>query len=546
MNRNVFGRLASIGLLATFAASASIAHAPRTPEPNKQASYGELRMAWTKTLPLRTPVVFLPDEHDPAVYVRVVFRTGSRDDPPGKEGLAALSADLMTEATKRLSAAQLKARLFPWAANIGVQVDKDATVFIGKAPAREAWPFLSTFLQVIQSPRLDDSDFARLKADHISYLEKTLKSGSDENLAREVLEAELYGGATVARGGGAGVGIGKQLKGAHPYRHPPEGTAAGLAAITLGDVKAHITNMFSADRAMLGVAGGAVVAQVNFLRAGLAALPRSTFSRRLPPAPSTMTNAVVLIEKETSGTPISIGHHIGLSRRDADYPAMKLAETYFGEHRSRVGQLFNAMREVRGLNYGDYAYVEHFRQAGYSTSEQLNIGREQQYFSIWVRPVEHQNRHFAMRQAVYELEKFIENGIPDDESLERTKAFLAGYWLQKAQDPMRRLGYRLDDFFARSKWTRKSLLDRIQKLTRAEVNAAIKRHLRKDRLRIVAVTKGASAFRTALERNTPSPMTYPAKVDAAVLEEDKAIMNYNLNIRPRSVRVLPAKDLFLK
>ena len=45
------------------------------------------------------------------------------------------------------------------------------------------------------------------------------------------------------------------------------------------------------------------------------------------------------------------------------------------------------LRGKRGLNYGDYSYIEDFIQEGMSTFPVPNNPRRQQYFSIWIRPV---------------------------------------------------------------------------------------------------------------------------------------------------------------
>ena len=46
-------------------------------------------------------VVLLPVASDPTISFRLWFRVGSQNDPPGKEGLAALTAAMLTEASTR-------------------------------------------------------------------------------------------------------------------------------------------------------------------------------------------------------------------------------------------------------------------------------------------------------------------------------------------------------------------------------------------------------------------------------------------------------------
>lgn len=470
---------------------------------------------------------------DPIVNVRVVFQAGSADDAPGKEGTAALTARLMRQATATLTAGQLAQALYPWAAELDVQVDKDTIVFLGRVHGDHAQPWSDLLLDVILRPRLAPEDFERVRDEQLAFLETTLRAGNDEALQREALEGLIYDAP------------------AHPYRHTPAGTVAGLRALTLDDVRGFIRDQLTRDRVLLGVSGGASPALVDKLKRSLETLPLSSAvalreGRRAPLAlPPPGQHVALLIDKPASGTAISLGFALPeLTRAHADYAAMKLAETWFGEHRNLIGHLFNSMREKRGLNYGDYAYVEHFRQEGWSTSEQLNIPRRTQYFSMWIRPVEHKNRVFALRQAMWELDKLVREGIPDDGSFERVRSFVQGYWRAKEQEPMRRLGYAMDLVLTGQPLDRDALRAKVARLTRDEVNAAIKRHLRADRLAIAVVTQDAAALRAGLLSGQPSPLTYSTQVPTEQLAEDRLIERFPLELRADAVRVVSAASLF--
>ena len=487
-------------------------------------------------------VVTQLSQRDPLINVRVLFEAGSRDDPPGKEGLTALTAALMGEATEHLSSSQLRDALYPMAAETSVHVDKDVSVFVGRTHFDHADGFLSTFADLVLRPRFDPADFARLKAERISFLESTLRTSDDEKLQREALEVLIYDAPNVL-----GVPSATTSPVRHPYRHTPVGTVAGLQSITLDDVKAHAKAVFTRDRMVLGVGGGAPTALVDRLRAALDALPSSTAHRpALPPPVQPTATSMLVVDKPSAGTAISLGYAIELDRAHPDYAAMKLAETWFGEHRNMVGWLFNAMREQRGLNYGDYAYVEHFVQEGWSTYEKTNIGRPQQYFSIWIRPVEHGNRGFALRQAVYELRRFADRGIPDDAAFERVQKFVQGYWRSKEQSAMRRLGYAMDDAYYGTTADREALRAQVAKLTRADVNAAIRRHLRGDRLFVVVVTQDGGAFAQATLANAPTPPVYATPPAEAIAREDRDILATDLGLSPERVKVVKPDALFAR
>ena len=64
-----------------------------------------------------------------------------------------------------------------------------------------------------------------------------------------------------------------------------------------------------------------------------------------------------------------------------------VCRVWLGEHRASQGRLFQRLREVRGLNYGNYAYIEAFPQGMYQFFPDPNLGRRAQIFEVWIRPV---------------------------------------------------------------------------------------------------------------------------------------------------------------
>ena len=77
---------------------------------------------------------------------------------------------------------------------------------------------------------------------------------------------------------------------------------------------------------------------------------------------------VEILEKDTRATAISFGHPIDVTRSHPDFAALSVARVWLGEHRIASGRLYQRLREIRGLNYGDYAYIEAFPAACSSSS----------------------------------------------------------------------------------------------------------------------------------------------------------------------------------
>ena len=204
------------------------------------------------------------------------------------------------------------------------------------------------------------------------------------------------------------------------------------------------------------------------------------------------------------------------------------------------------IRDQRGLNYGDYSYLEHFPNGGALTKPPQNVCRRQQLFEIWIRPVPNENRHFALRAALRELQSLVDNGL-SDEQFELTRKFLRNYVLHYAPTTSERLGYALDDRFYGISGSHLDLFRRrMDEVTRAEVNAAVKKYLQYGNLHVVLVTPDAEGLKQALVADAPSPITYATPKSDAVLAEDRQISVFPLKIQPDAVKIIPVGQLFEK
>ena len=154
------------------------------------------------------------------------------------------------------------------------------------------------------------------------------------------------------------------------------------------------------------------------------------------------------------------------------------------------------MRELRGLNYGDYAYLEYFPRGMFRFEPEPNIARHQQIFQIWIRPVEPPNAVFALRLALFELDKLVKNGIPEAD-FEKTRSFLSKYINILTKTKSAELGYAIDSEYYGMPDYNEYIKTALAKLTVADVNAAIRRHMRAENLEIVGVAKDTDAIVSA-------------------------------------------------
>ena len=372
-----------------------------------------------------------------------------------------------------------------------------------------------------------EDDFTRLRTDAINFLKESLRGNNDEELGKEALYISIYNG--------------------HAYGHQNVGTVESLEKLTIEDVKKFYRDNYTNANFLLGLAGGfpknfeeKVEADVS---AKLAAGSASKLTLNQPEKISGLEMQV--IQKDTPGTAISFGFPIAVTRSDPDWPALLLMQSYFGQHRSSNSYLYHRLRQIRGLNYGDYAYIEYFPRGMFQFAPDPNLVRRQQIFQVWIRPVEPKNGMFTLRAGLYELNKLVKNGM-SQEDFEATRRFLTKNVnaLTKTQDAQ--LGYAIDSKYYGIPTFTDYVRDQLAKLTLEDVNRAIKKHLQAENIKIAVVTKDAEAFKQGALDGKPTPISYTSTPPKEILEEDKIIESYPLKFNPKKVEVIPVAQVFQK
>lgn len=468
--------------------------------------------------------VFLPSATNPLVAIRLFFRVGSAEDPRGKEGLASLTADMVGQGgTQKRSYADVLDALYPLAADIRLYGDKESIVFEGTVHRDNLEAFADLIAEQVLTPRFAEDDFTRNRQNALDYITKTLRGNADEELGKQALATLLYRG--------------------HPYGNPSAGTVKGLGAITLEDVKAFYARHYARDRLIIGVGGGYPAGFAEAFAKRFETLPAKAPPLPKLPAPPKHRNEVLVVEKEARANAISMGHTLKLTRSDPDFYPLTVAQSYLGEHRTFNGVLMNHLRGLRGLNYGDYAYIENFIQDGWSTFPFPNVPRRQQHFEIWLRPVAPQNSLFALRAALYETDKLIREGIPAA-GFEATKTFLSNYANLWTQDVSRRLGYAIDGVVY-GKDVIQELQARLPKMKKADVDRAVRRHLSKNNLAIAIVADNVADLTSQLTGGQPTPITYDTEgTPPEVLAEDKLIEKFRIPVVKEAVQIVSVDKMF--
>ncbi|MEZ0311315.1 MAG: M16 family metallopeptidase [Myxococcota bacterium] len=503
---------------------ATLSHEPISPDcgrPAKLKNFDSSRDKQTSVELLVRPSSL------PTIDMKVTFGVGSAHDPKGKEGLATLAAAMVSEAGSQLARTdEVAAALYPLAATFEAQVDKELTTLTGIAHVDVWSSFADVVFPLLTAPGMRNEDFTRLRDAQLAALTEDLRLSNDEELGKERLQANTWKGTS--------------------YAHPTLGTLAGVKAITLDDVRDFVAKNYTRANLVIGLTGKATEQIIERVRSELAVLPAGEHAA----APSVKAApakglSVEIIAKDTRATAISLGHPIEVTRSHPDFIALYLARTWLGEHRSPMSHLYQRIREARGLNYGDYAYIEAFPNGMFQLLPSANRPRHQQLFEIWIRPVQPKNAQMALRIALYELERLVNEGMTQ-EQLDATRAYLMKNALVMTARQDQALGYALDARWHGTPDFVQFMRDGLAALTLEKVNGALKKHIKPKDLRIVVVTKDANGLRSALLKDAPTTIAYDAAKPDELVAEDAKIGAMKLGLSASAVTVTPVDQVFAR
>ncbi|HUS05673.1 MAG TPA: insulinase family protein, partial [Bryobacteraceae bacterium] len=329
-----------------------------------------------------------------------------------------------------------------------------------------------------------------------------------------------------------------------PYGHHNVGSVSSLQTLTLADLQTFYKAQFTRANLIIGIAGGYPESFLKRVEKDFEKLEKGREQPLKLPAPKAIHGRqITMVEKQTRSVAYSLGFPLAVRRGHPDYPALLLAQSYLGQHRSSGGLLYNHMREERGLNYGDYAYLEYFPGGMFRFEPPPNLARQQQIFQIWIRPVEPPTAHFALRLVLFEFERFVKDGI-DQESFDRTKSFLSKYVNLLTKTKSAQLGYAIDSLVYGGGDYNQYVKSGLAKLTRDDVNRAIRKYLQPKDMAIAVVAQNCAALKEKFVSGEVSPMTYNSPKPEKIMAEDKLIEKLNLELKPEAIQIVPVEKVF--
>jgi len=386
----------------------------------------------------------------PLVSLELVATAGGQLDPPGRPGLATLTASLLDEGTAGRSAIEIAT----WVERLGGYLTTGADWDVGYLATgmlSSHWRAgLELLAEVLAGPTFPEPEVERLRRQRLAEILR--READPAALADDALNALVYRDTV--------------------YAHSLLGTPASVAALTRDEIAAFYRRAYTVGSTALVAVGDLdpeeLAAAAEDALVGAADVPPLAIPDIRPERLAERT--VLVVDRPAAAqTELRLGHP-AVPRKHPDFvPLMVMNTLLGGKFTSRINL---NLRERHGFTYG---------------ASTRFVGRLGPGPFLAGTAVATESTGAAVREVLAELERIRAEPVSVEE-LEDTRSYLSGvfpYTMQTIGDVAKRLEtlaiYDLpDDYFDQ-------YVARLATVTREEVLEVSRRHLDPERIGVVAV-----------------------------------------------------------
>lgn len=403
------------------------------------------------------PVIVEPSHQLPLVDVEILCCEGAVLDPPGREGLTRLTAQMIRRGPRGMSAEAFDEAIESLGATLAASVSSHVVRFHGSVIRRNLEPFLRLVGRMLLSPALRANDLARQKRKN----------------AAELVELRDHDRALAARA------FRRHLFGDHAYGRPVSGTLDTVGAFTRAEVEEHYARLVCARNLLVGVAGDVTLDDVvPVLERQLGALAEGASPRVEvgPPEVARGRRVLVVDKPQRTQTQVYIGT-LGARLAEPGYHALLVANTGFGG--TFTSRLVQQVRVERGWSYG--------------AGSKLGADREREAWTVWTHPAADQVLD-CLRLELELIDAWVARGLSDEE-VARSKDYLVKSHAFDLETAEKRLEPQLEtvlydlpaDFYPR-------YVEHVSAVSPEDAAAAVRERIAKDDLSIALVATATDAL----------------------------------------------------
>ena len=283
------------------------------------------------TLPNGLRVIVSEYHELPLVDVAIFVGAGAAQDPPGKEGLAALTAGSLKRGVDRLSAEDLARAIESLGGSINAAAGTDASVITAEFLSGDFGAGMDLLRQVVRDPAFARDEVRRVRDEQLASLVSQLEEPSE--IAEKCFAAWLYG--------------------RHPYGRPVEGRRKTVEDLGRGDVRDFYDRWYRPNDTILALVGDVkaedALARIQAAFGDWKPGAEAVAARAGAPEPVGARRVLLVDKPDATQTQIRIGA-IAMARKDPDLLPAQVANTVLGG--GFTSRLIEELRVKRSLTYG--------------------------------------------------------------------------------------------------------------------------------------------------------------------------------------------------
>ena len=397
--------------------------------------------------------MWIVEQHEvPLAQVNLIVRGGAAADPPGKFGVASMTATMLDEGAGTRSALEIADALEFLGANLSTTSSFDYSAVRTSVPVARLSDALPIMGDVVMRPTFPAGELERLRKERLTQL---LQARDDPAAIVSIAFPRLVFGA------------------AHRYGTSTGGAAAEVKALTLDDLRAYHRAFYRPELSTLIVTGDVTAASaLPLLEKVFAAWKGPADATGIAPLPEPRQLAkrqIYLIDKPGAAqSQIRIGW-VGVPRSTNDYATLEVLNTILGG--SFTSRLNTNLRETHGYSYGAFSTFD------------MRLGPGLFYASAGVQT---DKTAEALREFFNELTGILKP-IPGEE-LDKAKNYVAlglPAEFETSSDLARKVEEQIvyslpDEYFT-------SLIRAVTQVAAADVQKAAARYIQPDKFAVVVV-----------------------------------------------------------
>lgn len=292
-------------------------------------------------LPNGLTVLHVERHNLPIVMITLLVKASPLDETPDKAGLANLTAELLTEGTKKRKATDISEEIEFIGASLGASADSDYTLITLSVLKKDIEKGFGLFSDIALNPTFPEEEIKRNK----DLIKGSLKQSEEDPsfVASKAFKKAVYG----------------EL----PYGRLVMGSVETIDAIRKEDILRFHSELYRPNNALLSVVGDLTGDELNSL---ISRFLSEWKSGEIPKRPSLLVPAkkreMILIDRDLTQANIILGHG-GVSRGNPDYYAVSVMNYILGGG-GFSSRLMQTVRDEMGLAYDIHSFFAPYKEGG--------------------------------------------------------------------------------------------------------------------------------------------------------------------------------------